>query len=124
MDPICTLIFAVIMSVTTLGILKEIILILLEGNSVRKNYKCNFDSRLPKLTQKGFRSRICVNIILILACTCGNSTACVCYLNWKPVAPPPPKQTDGPVGKTGLRSANTKHLEAVAMMLITPNRGT
>ena len=22
--------------------------------------------------------------------TCGNSTACVCYLNWKPVAPPPP----------------------------------
>ena len=61
-----------------------------------------------------------------LACTCGNSTACVCYLKWKPVAPPspPPKQTDGPVGKAGLRSANTKHLEAIAMLLITPNRGT
>ena len=38
--------------------------------------------------------------------TCGNSTACVCYLNWKPVdpppPPPPPQQTDGPVGKVGL----------------------
>ena len=40
-----------------------------------------------------------------LASTCGNSTACVCYLNWKPVdpppppPPPPPQQTDGPVGK-------------------------
>ena len=33
--------------------------------------------------------------------TCGNSTACVCYLNWKPVEPPP-QQTDGPVGKAGL----------------------
>ena len=26
----------------------------------------------------------------VLASTCGNSTACVCYLNWKPVDPPPP----------------------------------
>ena len=37
--------------------------------------------------------------------TCGNSTAYVCYLNWKPVdppPPPPPQQTDGPVGKAGL----------------------
>ena len=50
-------------------------------------------------------------IITLLASTCGNSTAYVCY-NWKPVAPPPPPK---------LRSANTKHLEAVA---ITPNRGT
>ena len=41
-----------------------------------------------------------------------------------PPPPPPPRQTDGPVGKVGLRSANTKHLEAVAMLLITPNRGT
>ena len=24
--------------------------------------------------------------------TCGNSTACVCYLNWKPVDPPPPNR--------------------------------
>ena len=41
-----------------------------------------------------------------LVSTCGNSTACVCYLNWKPVAPPPPpppQQTDGPVGKAGLK---------------------
>ena len=38
-----------------------------------------------------------------------------------PSSPPPPSQTDGPVGKAGLRSANTKHL---AMLLITPNRGT
>ena len=30
---------------------------------------------------------------------CGNSTACVCYLNWKPVEP---QQRDGPVGKAGL----------------------
>ena len=29
-------------------------------------------------------------IKLLLARTCGNSTACVCYLNWKPVDPPPP----------------------------------
>ena len=62
-----------------------------------------------------------VNVILymynILVCTCGNSAACVCYLNWKllPPPPPPPKQTDGPVEKAGLRSANTKHLEAVAI---------
>ena len=54
-----------------------------------------------------------------LACTCGNSTACVCYLNWKLVAPPPPPPP--PMAKAGLRCANTKHLEAVAT---TPNRGT
>ena len=41
--------------------------------------------------------------ITLLACTCGNSTACVCYLNWKhvrcPFSPPPPplpnRQMDG-----------------------------
>ena len=43
-----------------------------------------------------------INNIVSLASTCGNSTACVCYLNWKPVDPPPPQQTDGPVGKAGL----------------------
>ena len=40
---------------------------------------------------------------IALASTCGNSTACVCYLNWKPVDPPPPQQTDRPVGKAGLK---------------------
>ena len=40
------------------------------------------------------------------------------YLNWKPVPPPPPPPpTVGPVGKTCL---NTKHLEDVAMLVITP----
>ena len=43
--------------------------------------------------------------IIITLRTCGNSTACDCYLNCKPVdppPPPPPKQTGGPVGKAGL----------------------
>ena len=37
-----------------------------------------------------------------------------------PPPPPPPKQTDGPVGKAGLELKHYKHLEAVAMLLITP----
>ena len=41
------------------------------------------------------------SLIYYTSRTCGNSTACVCYLNWKPVEPPPPQQTDGPVGKAG-----------------------
>ena len=52
-------------------------------------------------------TRVCPQELIITSRTCGNSTACVCYLNWKPVEPPPPpppppKQTDGPVGKAGL----------------------
>ena len=45
--------------------------------------------------------------LLSLASTCGNSTACACYLNWKPVDPPPPQQTDGPVGKAATNTINT-----------------
>ena len=35
-----------------------------------------------------------INNIVSLVSTCGNSTACVCYLNWKPVDPPPNRQMD------------------------------
>ena len=42
-----------------------------------------------------------------------------------PVTPrTPPGSGHGACGKGGLRSANTKHLETVAMLLITPNIGT
>ena len=57
--------------------------------------------------------------------TCGNSTACVCYLNWKPVPPPltgfppPPPPTDMYRWTYG-KGRPIEHLEAVAMLLITP----
>ena len=51
--------------------------------------------------------------LIQLASTCGNSTACVCYLNWKPVdhpppPPPPPPLTDRwTCGKGRPRATNT-----------------
>ena len=40
---------------------------------------------------------IILDVITSLASTCGNSTACVCYLTLLTPPPPPLQQTDEPV---------------------------
>ena len=88
------------------------------GNEIGQ-YRCWYSRDCEGFWWNIFYVCMYYNIDIILASTCGNSTACVCYLNKKPVDPPPPPPPPTDRWTCGKGSyKHYKHLEAVAMLLI------